>query len=131
VRGKSALAERGYFPRLLSQSAFNRRMRDLGEVLGQLGPALAQHVEQTLGPAAYEVLDGVPVPLMRRCRSERHRLFGDEAGLGCGGSDREWYYGPTRGLTCITRLKDGGSHPACNAKENPGHRLGFRSSRSR
>jgi hypothetical protein len=84
---------RGYFPRLLSQSAFNRRARDLGGVLGQLGPALARRVEQIGGPGAYEVLDGVPVPLMRRCRGERHRLFGEEAGLGCGGSDREWYYG--------------------------------------
>lgn len=84
---------RGYFPRLLSQSAFNRRGRDLCGVLCQLGPAIAQAVEQRLGPAAYEVLDGVPVPLLRRCRGERHRLFGDEAGIGCGGSDREWYYG--------------------------------------
>ena len=83
----------GYFPRLLGQSAFNRRARDLCGVLALLGPAVAQAVEQRLGPAAYEVLDTVPVPLMRRCRGERHRLFGDEAGLGCGGSDREWYYG--------------------------------------
>jgi hypothetical protein len=84
---------RGYFPRLLSQSAFNRRARDLSGVLCALGPAVAQQVERPLGRAAYEVLDGVPVPLMRRCRGERHRLFGNEAGIGCGGSDREWYYG--------------------------------------
>jgi hypothetical protein len=84
---------RGYFPRLLSQSAFNRRARDLCGVLCQLGPALAQQIEQQVGPPAYEVLDGIPVPLMRRCRGERHRLFANEAGVGCGGSDREWYYG--------------------------------------
>jgi hypothetical protein len=84
---------RGYFPRLLSPSAFNRRARDLSGVLCVLGPAVAQQVEQQLGPVAYEVLDGVPVPLLRRCRGERHRLFADEAGIGCGGSDREWYYG--------------------------------------
>jgi hypothetical protein len=84
---------RRYFPRLLSPSAFNRRARDLGGVLAQLGPALAAAVARRLGTAAYEVLDGVPVPLMRRCRGERHRLFGNEAGLGRGGSDREWYYG--------------------------------------
>jgi hypothetical protein len=84
---------RGYFPRLLSQSAFNRRARDLCGVLGQLGPAVAQQLEQLVGPGAYEVLDTVPVPLMRRCRGERHRLFANEAGRGCGGSDREWYYG--------------------------------------
>ena len=84
---------RGYFPRLLSPSAFNRRARDLCGVLCQLGPAIAQQVEQQVGAGAYEVLDGVPVPLMRRCRGERHRLFAAEASLGCGGSDREWYYG--------------------------------------
>jgi hypothetical protein len=43
--------------------------------------------------AGYEVLDAAPVPLLRRCRGERHRLFGEEAQVGRGGSDREWYYG--------------------------------------
>lgn len=83
-----------YFPRMLSQSAFNRRVRDLTHVLEALGPTLATQLTTTLLPgAAYEVLDGVPVPVMRRCRGERHRLFGDEAGVGRGGTDREWYYG--------------------------------------
>ena len=35
----------------------------------------------------------MPVPLMRRCRGKRRRLFGDEAAIGRGGSDRDWYYG--------------------------------------
>ena len=43
--------------------------------------------------APYEVLDCVPVPLMRRCRGRRRRLFGAEAAIGKGGSDRDWYYG--------------------------------------
>ena len=43
---------RGYFPRLLSQSAFNWRARDLSGVLSQLGPALAAQVEQAVGPSA-------------------------------------------------------------------------------
>jgi hypothetical protein len=85
---------RGYFPRLLSQSAFNRRVRDLALVLDALGPVLATALSEQLVPAAsYEVMDGAPVPLMRRCRGERHRLFADEAGVGRGGSDRDWYYG--------------------------------------
>ena len=84
---------RAYFPRLLSQSQFNRRARDLCGVLCGLGPAIARQLSQTLGGAAYEVLDGVPVPLMRRCRGEHHRCFADEAAIGCGGSDRDWYYG--------------------------------------
>lgn len=86
---------RPYFPRLLSQSAFNRRARDLMGVLCALGPAIRQHAIEALGlpPPAYEVLDGVPVPLMRRCRGVQHRLFRDEAAIGRGGSDKDWYYG--------------------------------------
>src|SRR3989338_1749154 len=85
---------RSYFPRPLSQSAFNRRARDLMGVLCQLGPAISQATHQVLGSMpAYEVLDTVPVPLMRRCRGVRRRLFGVEAAIGCGGSDRGWYYG--------------------------------------
>jgi hypothetical protein len=85
---------RAYFPRLTSQSAFNRRVRNLWGALSLLGPALARAVHQGLGQApAYEVWDGVPIPLMRRCRGGRHRLFASEAGFGRGGSDQEWYYG--------------------------------------
>lgn len=85
---------RRYFPQLVSRSDFNRRLRDLSGVLCQLGPALHTLTEQLLGiTAAYQVLDCVPVPLMRRCRGNRHRLFGTEASVGRGGSDAEWYYG--------------------------------------
>lgn len=83
----------GYFPRQLSQGAFNRRVRDLWGVLCRLGPAQERAATGLLGGSAYEVADGVPVPLMRRCRGDRHRLFGAEAGVGRGGSDKDWYYG--------------------------------------
>jgi hypothetical protein len=82
-----------YFPRWLSQSAFNRRLRDLSGVLAQLGPAIAERTTALLGISAYEVLDGVPVPLARRCRGERHRCFATEAAIGRGGSDRDWFFG--------------------------------------
>jgi hypothetical protein len=84
---------RAYFPRLLERSAFNRRARDLAGVLCALGPRVAARLAALAGAPAYEALDGVPVPLMRRCRGGRHRLFADDAGIGRGGSDREWYYG--------------------------------------
>lgn len=85
---------RGYFPRLLSQSAFNRRVRDLAGVLAFLGPLIGRETTRPLAePPAYEVLDGVPVPVMRRCRGIKHRLFADEAAIGHGGSDEDWYYG--------------------------------------
>lgn len=83
----------GYFPRLLSQSAFNRRVRDLWGVLCALGPLVSQRLVEEIGVPAFEVIDGVSVPVARRCRGERHRLFADEVGIGRGGSDRSWYYG--------------------------------------
>lgn len=85
---------RAYFPRLLSQSAFNRRARDLAGVLARLGPLVSQHAARVLGlPPTYEIMDSLPIPLMRRCRGERHRLFGPEADIGQGGSDKDWFYG--------------------------------------
>lgn len=82
---------RAYFPRLLSQSAYNRRSRDLAGVLVHLVAVIAAEMQAYLAP--YQVFDTVPVPLMRRCRGQRHRLFGDEAAVGRGGSDKDWYYG--------------------------------------
>jgi hypothetical protein len=82
-----------YFPRWLSQSQFNRRLRDLAGVLAQLGPRIAAATTALVGPPAYEVLDGVGVPLARRCRGLRHRCFANEAALGRGGSDKTWYFG--------------------------------------
>jgi hypothetical protein len=81
-----------YFPALTSQSAFNRRVRTLWGVLCWLGPALAARIPARPA-AAYEVWDGVPIPLMRRCRGQRHHQFGIEAGVGYGGADQDWYYG--------------------------------------
>jgi hypothetical protein len=82
-----------YFPRWLSQSSFNRRLRDLAGVLAHLAPAIAERTTALLGHSAYEVLDGVPVPVARRCRGARHRCFAEEAALGRGGSDKDWYFG--------------------------------------
>jgi hypothetical protein len=91
VLRRAATDWRAYFPRLLSQSAFNRRARDLAGVLTRLVPLVAAALDAAT--ATYQVLDGVPVPLARRCRGQRHRLFGEEAAIGRGGSDRDWYYG--------------------------------------
>jgi hypothetical protein len=82
---------RAYFPRLLDRSAFNRRVRDVAGALMHLIPAIAAQL-QAYDPA-YQVLDCVPVPLMRICRGKQHRLFGGEATVGKGGSDKQWYYG--------------------------------------
>jgi hypothetical protein len=84
---------RGYFPRLLSPSAFHRRARDLWGVVCALGPAVAAALPASSGaPAAYGAMAGVPIPRLRRGRGRRRRSR-DEAGFGRGGSDREPYYG--------------------------------------
>lgn len=83
---------RCYFPRLLSQSEYNRRFNALADHMASLVPLIRRHV--TGYCPSYEVLDGVPVPLMKRCRGERTKLFSRRiANIGKGGSDREWYYG--------------------------------------
>jgi hypothetical protein len=85
---------RAYFPRVLSQSAYNRRTRELAPVLAALGPAVAEQVVALWPGAHYEAVDGVPVPLARRCRGLKHKVWtGDQAGLGKGGSDKDWYFG--------------------------------------
>lgn len=85
---------RSYFPRLLSPAQTNRRFRDLCGALCWLGPAVAERAHQTLGMRpAYEAVDGVPVPLMKRCRADHQQWFADEAGIGRGGSDKDWYFG--------------------------------------
>lgn len=97
--GRYAAAHwRGYFPRLLDQSAFNRRARDLAGALVALVPLVADRLGAALAP--YQVFDGVPVPLARRVRGRRRRLFGDEAAIGKGGSDRAWYFGCQLLLAC-------------------------------
>jgi hypothetical protein len=100
---RSAVAHwRGYFPRLLSQSAFNRRARDLAGAAIGLGQHLAQAVPAATAPAAaYHLLDAVPVPLARVCRGRRHRCFAAEADIGRGGSDRARFFG-LRLLTVIS-----------------------------
>lgn len=82
---------RAYFPRLLSQSAYNRRCRALAEVVVALLPVVARDLRAAT--AAYEVVDTVAVPLLRRCRGQHQRVCGAEAAIGRGGSDKGWYYG--------------------------------------
>lgn len=86
---------RPYFPHLLERSALNRRIRGLAPVLASLGPRVAARASQELGLPLppYEVVDGAPVPLMRRTRGQRQRVFTTEASFGRGGADKAWYYG--------------------------------------
>lgn len=80
-----------YFPHLLSQSAFNRRTRDLGGASAQLMRLIADELGGSRSP--YQIVDTTPVPLARLCRGKHHRLFADDAAIGRGGSDKHFYYG--------------------------------------
>ena len=82
---------RPYFPALTTQSALNRQIRNLSGALTLLAQAAAQEMAAYTAP--FQVVDTVPLPLMRRCRGQKHKLFGAEADIGRGGSDRDWYYG--------------------------------------
>jgi hypothetical protein len=81
-----------YFPRLLSQPEYNRRFNALADQIAYLVPLIRRRM--TGYCPIYEILDCMPVPLMKRCRGERGKLFSREvANIGKGGSDQEWYYG--------------------------------------
>lgn len=82
---------RSSFPVILSQSAFNRRVRQLGPRCVHLLLALAEVLGVATSP--YQVVDTTAVPLARRCRGARQRLFADEAAVGHGGVDRQFSYG--------------------------------------
>ncbi len=86
-----------YFTRLISQSQFNRRFHALTNTFIQLTTQIPKQLKTDL--AGYEILDCLPVPLMKKCRGKKAKLFQPEiANIGYGGSDREWYYGLKLGL---------------------------------
>jgi hypothetical protein len=76
---------------LISQSAFNRRVRRLGPVCTLRMQRLAAVLEAPTSP--YQVVDATAVPLARQCRGERHRVFAAEAAVGVGGSDHQFFHG--------------------------------------
>ena len=80
-----------YFPGLTTQSTCNRRIRKLAWVLAALAQEAARELAAHAAP--FQVVDTVPLPLMRRCRGQKYKLFGAEADIGRGGADRDWYYG--------------------------------------
>ncbi len=55
-----------YFPHLLSQSEYNRRFNAIADRMACLVPRIKYQL--TGYCPSYEVLDCVPIPLMKRCR---------------------------------------------------------------
>lgn len=82
---------RGYFPELLSQSQFNRRVRALESELKALQTELT---EELLEPSdVYHVLDTTLIPAIVRVRACRKGLFAGQATFGRSVSKTEWVYG--------------------------------------
>ena len=83
-----------YFTYILSQSAFNKRVRALSGVICYMVPLLEKELRTHLGlKSNYQVLDCVAVPVMERCRGDQSQLFVESASIGKGGSGRKFYYG--------------------------------------
>ena len=76
------------FPKLTSQSAFNRRLRRLWGGFILLQQAVAQEL---IGPDEYEVMDAVPVPVAHGARSFHPGRLADIARIGKGGNDRYFF----------------------------------------
>lgn len=89
-----------FFPQIISHSAFNRRAQSLLPMMAALLHDLAHQLK--VWEEAFEIIDGLPVPLANPARGRNHRCFTpDEAGMACGGVGKGWYYGVNM-MTCIT-----------------------------
>ena len=82
---------RPYFPKLCSQSQFNRRVRALEPELRALQRSLAEELSEP--SAVYRVLDTTLIPAIVRVRASRKGLFCGQATFGRSASKTEWIYG--------------------------------------
>ena len=78
---------RHLFPTVLTQSAFNRRVRRLWGAFIVIQDAVAEQLAQ----GAYDVLDGFPIPVAHGARSFSPGWLADIARMGQGGNDRYFY----------------------------------------
>ena len=81
---------RPYFPSLLCQSRFNRRVRLLMETMGILFRSSSELSASSASP--FRVIDATPVPVVKRCRMEGNAFEGQAALAWCA-SKKEWYFG--------------------------------------
>lgn len=80
-----------WFPNLTSQSAYNRRARNLTGVLNALRVQLAQQASAKLPPEG--VVDGTPIHVRHWRRHSPKCLALPDADMGYCASKREYYYG--------------------------------------
>ena len=82
---------RAWFPNLISQSAYNRRARNLSGILNILRVQVAQGLLAELPPEA--VVDGTPIHIRHWRRYGPGHLALPDAELGYCASKREYFYG--------------------------------------
>jgi hypothetical protein len=82
---------RSYFPKLVTQSQLNRRIRALEPELRALQSGLAGTLADP--SEAYRVMDTTLVPAIVRARARRVGLFAGQASFGRCRSKTEWVYG--------------------------------------
>jgi hypothetical protein len=78
---------RHLFPTVLTQSAFNRRLRRLWGAFILIQDAVAEQLAQ----GDYDVMDGFPIPVAHGARSFNPGWLADIARIGKGGNDRYFY----------------------------------------
>jgi hypothetical protein len=78
---------RHLFPTVLTQSAFNRRLRRLWGAFILIQNAVAEQLAQ----GAYDIMDGFPIPVAHGARSFNSGWLADIARIGKGGNDRYVY----------------------------------------
>jgi len=78
---------RHVFPSVLTQRAFNRRLRRLWGAFMLIQDAMAEQRAQ----GAYDVMDGFPIPVAHGARSFHPGWLADIARIGKGGNDRYFY----------------------------------------
>jgi hypothetical protein len=78
---------RHLFPTVLTQSAFNRRLRRLWGAFILIQDAVAGQLAQ----GAYDVMDGFPIPVAHGARSFNPGWLAAIARIGKGGNDRYFY----------------------------------------
>lgn len=82
---------RAWFPKLPTQSAYNRRARNLSGVITALRVSFAQDLLADLPAEA--IVDGTPIHVRHWRRYGPHHLALPEADLGYCASKREYFYG--------------------------------------
>ncbi len=87
---------RPWFPRLLSQSQLNRRIRALAAVLARLQRALAIHLTRT--DVVFRLIDTTLITAKDRVRAPRRGWLDGEASFGRCASKTAWVYGFKLGI---------------------------------